>query len=200
MNRERKEALALSALLVRHLGGEVQDMPRELRLLADRLEGLRGRRDVQLDMRAYPPARLDDVSFFMLNDLVGVFSGERQAAGGAVYKLAPTDYRRAESACEWAREHDDPVEACRESMRAYFRKADDMPRRKGWPFWGWANDPGAWTTELGESLGKDERAELEAEVRRLAREADGDDHFHGRGKSPLWAKVGELKARLERAS
>lgn len=113
--------------------------------------------------------------FFMLDDCAALFSRLRREAGGAGYKLAPTDYRRAESAVEWAREQPEPARACEETMRAYFRRADGLPREKGWPFWGWANDPGAWLVELGPERSPEEirRQALDAQDRE--RDADFEE-------------------------
>jgi hypothetical protein len=77
--------------------------------------------------------------------LVSLFSELRVKRGGGSYKLQRTDYDRAQSAVEWATEQNskDPLAACRSSMQKFFEHAGGK-EGDGWPFWGWANDPGKW--------------------------------------------------------
>jgi hypothetical protein len=77
--------------------------------------------------------------------LEALFSRLRKESGGGTFRSQRSDYDRAQKAVEWAREEtpDDPAAACERSIRKFLTHATGK-EGDGWPFWGWANDPGKW--------------------------------------------------------
>ncbi len=83
---------------------------------------------------------------FNSNRLEELFSELRKAAKGGSFRLQRSDYDRAQKAVQWAHDDhpDDPAGATRHSIEQYLKHAPGFEAQKGYPFWGWASDPGAW--------------------------------------------------------
>lgn len=96
---------------------------------------------------------------FDSSDVVRVFSERRKAAGGGSYQLKHTDYQRAQAAVQWAlaEQPEAPELAVTMSITRFLNFARGKEADDGWPFWGWANDPGRWfamTAPMGSPMGR----------------------------------------------
>jgi len=82
---------------------------------------------------------------FNTSRLEELFSVLRAAVGGGKWRQQRTDFTRLEAAVDWAKRErpDDPWAACCESLGKFLKYATGK-EGDGWPFWGWAQDPGRW--------------------------------------------------------
>lgn len=154
LDRSVAEALALA--LGDFLG---QRIDRDA--LSLRLRGILGRLDAAADAPPAPAVaretlRNDDETRRAALDrnldtrVVGrIFSEERSATKRGKYALRFSDHDSADAALRWAMAEnaDDPAAAVRESVRGYFVLGGEWERTAGFPFKGWASDPGRWLSE-----------------------------------------------------
>lgn len=115
---------------------------------------------------------------FNSNRLTELFSEMRRAAGGGGWQQNRTHYDKLQGAVAWARAErpDDPLGACSESIAAYLRIAPSMGDwANGWPFAGWANDPGKWLLIKPRDVAKARGLAPVADRAEIERDAETDD-------------------------
>ena len=108
---------------------------------------------------------------FNSNRLTELFSRMRKTAGGGAYQQKRSDYDRLQAAVEWARAElpADPESACVQSIGNYLRLATGS-WADGWPFGGWANDPGRWLAAGKENAATEEERRAQAQRERVLAE------------------------------
>lgn len=152
-SKARSDARALAGLLTGFLGGEVADLPAALRELADAISATRPTAPTPATLRSEmteAELRLDAFSRgFDIQAVARIYSEARDGAGLGKYVLTARHNERADEALRWALLEDpgNPEDAVRRSARAYFRSSGEWERGAGYPFPGWAADPGKWLAE-----------------------------------------------------
>jgi hypothetical protein len=122
-----------------------------------------------------PPAvtQVTQPESFDSSDVVRIFSALRKAARRGSYRLQHTDYQRAQTAVEWALEQaadtgESPEFAVTMSVTRFLNFARGKEGEgTGWPFWGWAHDPGKWhamAAPMGSPMGRVASAEDNAQA------------------------------------